>query len=155
MHTIAAKAVAFGEALSPAFKEYSAQVIANARVLAETLLSRGLNIISGGTDNHLMLVDLRNKNLTGKDVANRLDAGDHLQQKRRAVRRQVPVRDKRHTARKPGAHHARPERGRVQKNRHHDCRRHRQHGRREGVERVKGGVKELCRAHPTHALRLV
>ncbi|MEJ5362637.1 MAG: serine hydroxymethyltransferase [Spirochaetota bacterium] len=73
MNTIAAKAVAFGEALQPSFKEYSANVIANAKVLADTLLSRGLNLVSGGTDNHLMLVDLRNKNLTGRDVANRLD----------------------------------------------------------------------------------
>lgn len=73
MHTIAAKAVAFREALSPDFKEYSGQVITNAKVLADTLLGRGLNITSGGTDNHLMLVDLRNKDLTGKDVANRLD----------------------------------------------------------------------------------
>jgi glycine hydroxymethyltransferase len=73
MHTIAAKAVAFGEALRPEFGQYSANVIENARALAETLLSRGLHLVSGGTDNHLMLVDLRNKNLTGRDVANRLD----------------------------------------------------------------------------------
>lgn len=73
MHTIAAKAVAFKEALSPDFKVYSGQVIKNAKVLADTLLGRGLKITSGGTDNHLMLVDLRNKDLTGKDVANRLD----------------------------------------------------------------------------------
>jgi len=73
MNTIAAKAVAFGEALQPSFKDYSAKVIANAQVLADTLQSRGLNLVSGGTDNHLMLVDLRNKNLTGRDVANRLD----------------------------------------------------------------------------------
>ncbi|MGQ9843190.1 MAG: serine hydroxymethyltransferase [Spirochaetota bacterium] len=73
MNTIAAKAVAFGEALQPSFKDYSAKVIANAKVLADTLQSRGLTLVSGGTDNHLMLVDLRNKNLTGRDVANRLD----------------------------------------------------------------------------------
>ncbi len=73
MNTIAAKAVAFGEALQPSFKDYSAKVIANAQALAQTLLSRGLHLVSGGTDNHLMLVDLHNKNLTGKDVANRLD----------------------------------------------------------------------------------
>jgi len=73
MHTVAAKAVAFKEALSPDFKIYQQQVIKNAKVMAETLLSRGLNITSGGTDNHLMLVDLRNKDLTGKVVANRLD----------------------------------------------------------------------------------
>ncbi|HOO71558.1 MAG TPA: serine hydroxymethyltransferase [Spirochaetota bacterium] len=73
MHTIASKAVAFGEALRPEFREYQKQVIKNARVLADTLLSRGFTVTSGGTDNHLMLIDLRNKNVTGKDAANRLD----------------------------------------------------------------------------------
>jgi glycine hydroxymethyltransferase len=65
-HVIAAKAVAFGEALTPAFKEYSAQVLENARALASQLQKRGLNIVSGGTDNHLMLVDLRSISMTGK-----------------------------------------------------------------------------------------
>lgn len=65
MHVIAAKAVAFGEALRPEFKDYSARVVANARVLAETLVSRGFDIVAGGTDTHLMLVDLRSKGLTG------------------------------------------------------------------------------------------
>lgn len=66
MHVIAAKAVAFGEALQPSFKSYSAHVVANAKTLAKTLQSNGFNIVSGGTDNHLLLVDLRSKNLTGK-----------------------------------------------------------------------------------------
>ncbi|MFD2649313.1 serine hydroxymethyltransferase [Devosia albogilva] len=66
MHVIAAKAVAFKEALQPEFKVYARQVVDNARALAETLKSRGLDIVSGGTDNHLMLVDLRPKNATGK-----------------------------------------------------------------------------------------
>ena len=66
MHVIAAKAVAFKEALDPSFKEYAKNVIANARVLAETLSVRGLDIVSGGTDTHLLLVDLRPKKLTGK-----------------------------------------------------------------------------------------
>jgi len=66
MHVIAAKAVAFGEALRPAFKLYAKNVVANAKALAETLKSRGLDIVSGGTDTHLMLVDLRPKRLTGK-----------------------------------------------------------------------------------------
>ncbi len=66
MHVIAAKAVAFREALQPEFKTYARQVVDNARALAETLKSRGLDIVSGGTDNHLMLVDLRPKNATGK-----------------------------------------------------------------------------------------
>ena len=66
MHVIAGKAVAFGEALQPDFKQYAAQVVANARALADTLVRRGLAIVSGGTDSHLMLVDLRPKKLTGK-----------------------------------------------------------------------------------------
>ncbi|MBV9346760.1 MAG: serine hydroxymethyltransferase [Pseudolabrys sp.] len=66
MHVIAAKAVAFGEALQPSFKSYAKSVVENAKALAETLKSRGLDIVSGGTDTHLMLVDLRPKRLTGK-----------------------------------------------------------------------------------------
>jgi glycine hydroxymethyltransferase len=66
MHVIAAKAVAFGEALRPSFRLYAKNVVENAKVLAETLKSCGLDIISGGTDTHLMLVDLRRKRLTGK-----------------------------------------------------------------------------------------
>ena len=68
MHVIAAKAVAFGEALQPAFKEYSQAVVDNAKVLAEVLIERGLDIVSGGTDTHLILVDLRPKGLTGRDA---------------------------------------------------------------------------------------
>ncbi|MGE0522098.1 MAG: serine hydroxymethyltransferase [Variibacter sp.] len=66
MHIVAAKAVGFGEALRPAFKVYAKNVVANAKALAETLKSKGLDIVSGGTDTHLMLVDLRPKRLTGK-----------------------------------------------------------------------------------------
>ncbi|OPB31593.1 serine hydroxymethyltransferase [Bartonella sp. AR 15-3] len=66
MHVIAAKAVALGEALQPTFKDYIANVVVNAKTLAESLKSNGLNIVSGGTDNHLFLVDLRSKNITGK-----------------------------------------------------------------------------------------
>lgn len=66
MHVIAGKAVALGEALKPEFKEYAKSVVANAKVLGETLISRGLNLVSGGTDTHLVLVDLRPKGLTGK-----------------------------------------------------------------------------------------
>jgi glycine hydroxymethyltransferase len=66
MHVIAAKAVAFGEALRPDFKLYARNVVENARALAETLVKGGCDIVSGGTDNHLMLVDLRPKQLTGK-----------------------------------------------------------------------------------------
>lgn len=66
MHVIAAKAVAFEEALHPSFKSYTSNVVANAKILAKTLQDNGFNIVSGGTDNHLLLVDLRSKNLTGK-----------------------------------------------------------------------------------------
>jgi len=68
MHVIAAKAVAFLEALQPEFKVYSAQVVANARAMAEALQQRGYKIVSGGTDNHLFLLDLIDKNITGKDA---------------------------------------------------------------------------------------
>jgi glycine hydroxymethyltransferase len=66
MHVIAAKAVAFGEALRPSFRAYAKSVVENAKALAETLKVRGFDIVSGGTDTHLMLVDLRKKRLTGK-----------------------------------------------------------------------------------------
>ena len=72
-HVIAAKAVCFKEALDPAFKRYSAQVVANAKALAAALVDRGFQIVSGGTDNHLMLVDLRNRGLTGKVAQAALD----------------------------------------------------------------------------------
>lgn len=74
MHVIAAKAVAFKEALSPAFKRYQQQVIANAKILAQGLLDRGYDIVSGGTDTHLMLLNLTNKGVTGKEADAALDA---------------------------------------------------------------------------------
>lgn len=74
MHVIAAKAVAFKEALSPSFKRYQQQVIANAKTLAQGLLDRGYKIVSGGTDTHLMLLNLTNKNITGKEADAALDA---------------------------------------------------------------------------------
>ena len=73
MHIIAAKAVALGEALQPGFKEYSHQIVKNASVLADTLLSRGLELVSGGTDNHLMLLKLVNSGISGKELEKRLD----------------------------------------------------------------------------------
>jgi glycine hydroxymethyltransferase len=68
MHVIAAKATAFKEAQEPGFIDYQKQVVANAKALAETLISRGLRIVSGGTDSHVMLVDLRAKKMTGKEA---------------------------------------------------------------------------------------
>ena len=73
MHVIAAKAVCFGEALKPEFKAYQKQVVDNAQALAKGLLSRGFDLVSGGTDNHLMLVDLRPVHITGKELEHRLD----------------------------------------------------------------------------------
>lgn len=73
-HVIAGKAVCFKEALQPEFKAYQKQILVNAQALANALLDRGVNLVSGGTDNHLMLVDLRNENVTGKDLEKRLDS---------------------------------------------------------------------------------
>ncbi|NLI57272.1 MAG: serine hydroxymethyltransferase [Clostridium sp.] len=73
MHIIAAKAVGFKEVMTDEFKKYQEQIIKNASVLADALMEKGMDIVSGGTDNHLMLVDLRNKGITGKDAQNMLD----------------------------------------------------------------------------------
>ena len=73
MHVIAAKAVCFGEALKPEFTEYQKKIVENAKALADGLLKRGFNLVSGGTDNHLMLVDLRPFSITGKELEHRLD----------------------------------------------------------------------------------
>ncbi|MBZ0189546.1 MAG: serine hydroxymethyltransferase, partial [Candidatus Obscuribacterales bacterium] len=73
MHVIAAKAVAFGEALKPEFKQYQERIVANAKVLARTLVDEGLEIVSGGTDNHLMTVDLRPISMTGKNASKILE----------------------------------------------------------------------------------
>lgn len=73
MHVIAAKAVALGEALAPSFSAYSAQVVANAQALAETLMNAGYDLVSGGTDNHLLLVDLTSRDITGKEAETALD----------------------------------------------------------------------------------
>ena len=73
MHIIAAKAVALGEALKPEFKDYQKQVVRNAKVLSEALLKQGFDLVSGGTDNHLMLLDLRKTGITGKELEHNLD----------------------------------------------------------------------------------
>lgn len=73
MHVIAAKAMAFKEALEPQFKLYQQQILKNANILSQELIKYGFRLVSGGTDNHLMLIDLRNKNLTGKEAEHRLD----------------------------------------------------------------------------------
>ena len=75
-HVIAGKAVAFGEALLPEFTSYGQQVIKNAQVMSESFVNKGYKVISGGTDNHLMLIDLRSKGVTGKDAENKLGHAD-------------------------------------------------------------------------------
>ncbi|HEY8443302.1 MAG TPA: serine hydroxymethyltransferase [Clostridia bacterium] len=84
MHIIAAKAVALKEALTPEFKEYQKQIVKNAKVLAQTLTEKGLKLVSGGTDNHLMLLDLSDKNRTGKEVEKWLDRA-HITVNKNAV----------------------------------------------------------------------
>lgn len=76
MHVIAAKAVSFKEALAPEFKVYQQQIVNNAQALAAGLINRGFKLVSGGTDNHLMLVDLQNRNVTGKEAEKLLDAAN-------------------------------------------------------------------------------
>jgi glycine hydroxymethyltransferase len=83
-HVIAAKAVSFAEILDPSFKIYGQQVITNAQAMAKAFVSRGYQLISGGTDNHLMLIDLRNKNLTGKKAQETLDKA-HITLNKNAV----------------------------------------------------------------------
>ena len=68
MHVVAAKAICFKEALDPEFKTYIKDVMDNAKILAETIMSRGIDVVSNGTENHIVLVDLRSKNITGKDL---------------------------------------------------------------------------------------
>ena len=75
-HVIAAKAIAFGEALNPSFKEYGKQVILNSKKMAECFVEKGYKVISGGTENHCMLIDLRSKNITGKDAEKALVKAD-------------------------------------------------------------------------------
>ena len=83
-HVIAAKAVGFGENLSDDFRSYGKQIIRNAQAMAKSFVNRGYNLISGGTDNHLMLIDLRNKNLTGKKAQETLDKA-HITLNKNAV----------------------------------------------------------------------
>ncbi len=118
MHVIAGKAVAFGEALKPGFKVYARQVVENAKALAATLVGGGYAITSGGTDNHLMLVDLRPKK--SHRQGRRAGAGScpyHLQQERRALRHGEPDGHLRHPPRHAGRHLARLRRRGVQEDR--------------------------------------
>ena len=141
MHVIAAKAVAFGEALRPSFRTYARNVVENAKALAETLKSRGLDIVSGGTDTHLMLVDLRPKSLTGK-VAELALGRAHITCNKNGIPFDPREADGHlgHTSRHAGRHHARFRHRRIPPSRRHDCRSARRalaEGRRGGFARSK------------------
>ena len=108
MHIITAKAVAFGEAMKPEFKTYQEQVLKNAKVLAESLMDAGFQLVSGGTDNHLMLVDLRPANITGKEMENAPGPGEHHREQEHHPRRSpVPLRHQRHPGGGPRRHQPR------------------------------------------------
>ena len=110
MHVIAAKAVCFGEALKPEFKEYSAQIVKNAQAIAARLAQHGFRIVSGGTDNHLMLVDLRPKGLNGaRRLARPRPSRHHREQERHPLRHRQPDETQRHPHRHARRHHPRHE----------------------------------------------
>ena len=157
MHVIAAKAVAFGEALQPEFKAYAKAVIANAKTLAGRLKERGADLVAGGTDTHLALVDLRPLGLTGKDADESLErAGITCNKNGVPFDPAAAGQDQRHPRRLSGRHHARVRRGRVPRHRRHGRRRARR-ARQEwaegngAVEReVNERVRELCARFPIY-----
>ena len=108
MHVIAGKAVAFREAMEPSFRDYQRQTLANARALAQSLADGGVRVVSGGTDSHLMLIDLRDKNITGKTAEESLDeARYHAEQKRHPERPAAADGDFRRPHRNAVRHNAR------------------------------------------------
>ena len=112
-HVIAAKAVCFKEALEPEFKEYQQQILKNAQALCKGLMQRGVKIVSGGTDNHLMLVDLSKEEVTGKELEKRLDDA-HITCNKNTIPNEPrsPFVTRRHQAWHAGSHHQRHDRGR-------------------------------------------
>ena len=155
MHVIAAKAVAFGEALRPEFKLYAQNVVANAKALAAVMTERGCAIVSGGTDNHLMLVDLRPKGVKGNAAAEALGARrHHLQQERRAVRSREADRHLGHPPGHARRHDARLRRRGVPGDRPSDQRCAGRAGRRRqpapAERKVKARVAELCERFPIY-----
>ena len=110
MHVIAAKAVCFREALQPEFAEYQKQIIANAKTMAEALAAEGFRIVAGGTDTHLMLVDVFTKKVTGRQAQETLERQHHRQQERHPLRRQSSGRRERHPCGNTRRHHPRHER---------------------------------------------
>ena len=112
MHTIAAKAVCFGEALRPEFKEYQQRIVNNAQALAKSLLDHGCKLVSSGTDNHLMLLDLRGAGVTGKELERRLDeVYITANQERHSQRPRDPICYQRRSSGYAGGHFPRPDRG--------------------------------------------
>jgi len=107
MHVIAAKAVAFKEALQPEFKVYQQAILDNAQVLAQTLTKGGLRLVSGGTDNHLLLVDLRPANITGQAAEDALHLGGITINKNLIPFDLTPSYCQRHSPGHPGCHYAR------------------------------------------------
>lgn len=103
MHVIAAKAVALKEAMEPEFKVYQQQVAKNAKAMVEVFLNRGYKVVSGGTENHLFLLDLVDKNLTGKEADAALAAPTSPSTKQRAERSEEPVRNLRYPYRFSGS----------------------------------------------------
>ena len=121
MHVIAAKAVAFGEALRPEFRAYAGQVVANARALCETLTAGGLDIVSGGTDCHMVLVDLRPKGVKGRDAEQALErAGLTCNKNAIPFDPEKPAVTSGRPARHLGGHDARLRRSRVPPHRRTD-----------------------------------
>ena len=106
-HVIAGKAVCFGEALKPEFKEYAAKIVENAKAMADELTARGVKLVSGGTDNHLLLIDLTDVDCTGKELEHNLDEVHHRQQEHRARREAQPVCDQRRARGHPRRDHPR------------------------------------------------
>ena len=132
-HVIAAKAVCFGEALKPEFKEYARKIVENAQALAAALQERGVKLVSGGTDNHLMLIDLRDEECTGKDLEARLDSV-HITANKNTVPGETrsPFVTSGVRLGNPGGHHPRHGRGRDEGHRRLHCRLHLALRREEG-----------------------
>ena len=159
MHVIAAKAVAFGEALQPSFRAYAASVVENAKVLAETLKARGCDIVSGGTDTHLMLVDLRPKRPHRQGRGSRArPRPHHLQQERHSLRSGKADRHIGDQARLARRHHPRLRRRRIPRGRRADLGRARRalaEGRRgRQFHRRRGARQGQAPPRPVPDLRL-
>ncbi len=157
MHVIAAKAVAFKEAQAPEFKTYQQQIVRNAAALAAGLMAHGFRLVSGGTDNHLMLMDLRNTELTGKVAQETLDAAHITVNKQHgAVRDALAVRDQRRPHRHAGGDHARHEgAGDGRHRRLHRPRPADTSATQAALRSVADDVLALCRAFPIGTTRSI